>query len=53
MSFRFLNQAPVYLDNSGVPCAGGSLTFTDTGTTTPRTVYSDKALAVPITNPVV
>ena len=53
MSFRFLNQAPVYLDNSGVPCALGSLTFTNTATTTPKTVYSDKALGTPITNPVV
>ena len=51
MSFRFLNQAPVYLDNAGVPCAGGSLTFTDTATTTPKTVYSDKALTTPISNP--
>ena len=53
MSFRFLNQAPVYLDNAGAPCAGGSLTFTETATTTPKTVYSDKALTTPITNPVV
>ena len=52
MSFRFLNQSPVYLDNSGAPCSGGSLTFTDTATTTPKTVYSDKALTTPITNPV-
>lgn len=51
MSFRFLNQSPVYLDNAGAPCAGGSLTFTDTGTTTPKTIYSDKALSTPATNP--
>jgi hypothetical protein len=46
MSFRFLNQSPVYLDNSGIPLAGGSLTFSNTGTSTPKTVYSDKALSV-------
>lgn len=53
MPFRFLNQSPVYLDNAGLPLAGGSLTFTNTGTTTPKTVYSNKALTTPITNPVV
>src|SRR5574343_596458 len=53
MAFRFLNQSPVYLSNAGVPLAGGSLTFTNTGTTTPKAVYSDKALTVPLTNPVV
>jgi hypothetical protein len=46
MSFRFLNQSPVYLDNDGVPLSGGSLTFSNTGTSTPKTVYSDKALSV-------
>lgn len=53
MAFRFLNQSPVYLSNAGVPLAGGSLTFTNTGTSTPKTVYSDKALTTPISNPVV
>ena len=53
MSFRFLNQSPVYLDNAGEPCAGGSLTFSNTGTSTPKAIYSDKALTVPLTNPVV
>ncbi len=50
MAFRFLNQFPVYLDNSNEPCSGGSLTFTNTGTSTPKTVYSDKALSVSLGN---
>lgn len=53
MSFRFLNQSPVYLDNAGEPCSGGSLTFSNTGTSTPKAIYSDKALTVPLTNPIV
>lgn len=51
MAFRFLDQFPVYLNASGEPCAGGSLTFTNTGTTTPKAVYTDKANTISATNP--
>ena len=51
MSFRFLDQFPVYLNASGEPCAGGSLTFYETGTTTPKAVYTNKALGASATNP--
>lgn len=51
MSFRFLDQYPVYLDASGQPCAGGSLSFFDTGTTNPRAVYTNKALSISAANP--
>lgn len=51
MSFRFLDQCPVYLDASGQPAAGGSLSFFDTGTTNPRAVYTDKALSISAANP--
>ena len=51
MSFRFLDQFPVYLNASGEPCAGGTLTFYETGTTTPKAVYTNKALGASATNP--
>ena len=46
MAFRVLNQSPVYLDLAGAICAGGSLTFYTTGTTTAKNVYGDPALTV-------
>lgn len=52
MSFRVLDQNPVYFDNAGVPLSGGKLYFYDTGTTTPRNTWSDKALSVLNANPV-
>ncbi|MGA0927105.1 MAG: hypothetical protein ACO3RW_07900 [Burkholderiaceae bacterium] len=51
MAFRFLDQYPVYLSASGEPLAGGSLTFYETGTTTPKTVYTSKSLGTPASNP--
>lgn len=51
MSFRFLDQYPVYLDASGNPAAGGSLSFFETGTTTPKAVYTNKALSISAANP--
>jgi hypothetical protein len=51
MAFRFLDQFPIYLNASGEPCAGGTLTFYETGTTTPKAVYTNKALGVSATNP--
>jgi hypothetical protein len=42
-----------FADSSGRPYAGGSLTFSATGTSTPRDTYSDASLSTPNTNPVV
>ena len=46
MSFRILNQRPVYLDSNGNPCAGGTLSTYETGTFTPKDSYADPALTV-------
>lgn len=42
-----------FSDSTGTPYAGGSLTFAESGTTTPLTTYSDAALSIANTNPVV
>lgn len=52
MAFRLFPPFSQFFDNSGNVLASGSITFTDSGTTTPKTTYSDKALSVPNTNPV-
>lgn len=52
MSFRFFQPGTTFLTNTGEVLAGGSLTFTDSGTTTPRTTWSDPAMTVPNPNPV-
>lgn len=52
MSYRLLDQNPVYLDNAGQPLSGGFLAFYDTGTTTPKNTWSDKGLSVLNANPV-
>jgi len=52
MAFRLFPPFMQFFDNSGNVLSNGSLTFTDTGTTTPKNTYSDKALAVLNTNPV-
>jgi hypothetical protein len=44
---RFFSPSQQFLDASGRPLSGGVLSFYRTGTTTPATVYSDSALAVP------
>lgn len=48
-------QAPRYqqFDSNGDPSPGAKLWFYNTGTSTPRPVYSDDALSVAITQPVV
>lgn len=46
MSFRLLNQFPVYLGNTGRPAANGTLRFYESGTTTPKDVYGDPGLTV-------
>lgn len=51
--YRFYNPAPVFFDVLGLePCASGTLTFYDKGTTTPKLTWSDDALTIPNTNPV-
>lgn len=52
-SYRLFNPAPVFLDLLGLdPCAGGSLSFYDKGTTTPRNTWSDSGLTILNPNPV-
>ena len=41
------------LDANGAPLSGGKLYFYATGTSTPKTTYSDAALTTPNANPVV
>jgi hypothetical protein len=52
MSFRFLQVGTTFLTNDGLVLAVGSLTFTDSGTTTPRTTWSDPGMTTPNPNPV-
>jgi hypothetical protein len=53
MANRFFNPNQQFCDATGLPYAGGSLTFYASGTTTPLNTYSDKALSIANTNPVV
>jgi len=50
-------QMPAYIlrewNNDGKLLVGGFIYFTQSGTTTPKTVYSDAALTIPLPNPVV
>ncbi len=39
MAFRLSNDNPVYLDDDGLPCAGGSLTFSRSGGSTALNVF--------------
>ena len=41
-----------YLDNAGDPLSNGKLYFYESGTTTPKTTYSDINNSIPNTNPV-
>lgn len=52
-SFRILNQAPQYLLPDGSLNAGGSLTFYETDLTTLKPTWSDEAMTVLNSNPVV
>lgn len=52
MSFRFFPPGAQLFTNDGLVLAAGSLTFTDSGTTTPRTTWSDPAMTTPNPNPV-
>lgn len=55
MAFRVLNQNPAFFILNGselTTLAGGSLTFYENGTTTPKDTFSDAGLTIPNTNPV-
>lgn len=52
-SFRILNQAPQYLLPDGSVNAGGKLYFFESDLTTPRNTWSDEAMTVLNSNPVV
>lgn len=46
MAERLFDPNAVYFDTDGVtPCAGGTLTFSETGTSTPKSVYGEKELS--------
>ena len=53
MANRFYSPDQQFLSNSGVPYAGGMLYFYATGTSTPLNTYSNQALTIANTNPVV
>lgn len=42
-----------YFDDAGDPLISGKIYFYETGTTTPKTTYSDVNLTIPNTNPVI
>lgn len=50
---RFVMPLQQWVDATGVPLGGGKLYFFETGTSTPLDTYSDQALTIPNTNPVV
>lgn len=52
-SFRILNQAPQYLLADGTVNAGGKLEFFETDLSTPKSTWSDEAMATLNSNPVV
>jgi len=53
MSLLFAPPYMTVLDLNGNPVSGAKLYFYQTGTTTPVSIYSDAALATPLSNPVI
>jgi hypothetical protein len=53
MANRFLNPNVQFSNSAGVPFAGGTLSFYASGTSTPLATYSNQALTIANTNPVV
>src|SRR5947208_2176214 len=53
MANRFFNPNEQFCDSTGLPYAGGTLAFYASGTSTPLNTYSDSALSIANTNPVV
>ena len=52
MAFRFFPPGIQFFTNDGQVLADGTLTFSDSGTTTLRNTYSDPGLTTPNANPV-
>lgn len=52
MANRFFTPYEQFADATGLPYANGNLYFYASGTSTPLTTYSDRALTVPNANPV-
>lgn len=50
-SFRYTNPVPQYVSNGGAPVVNGTLTFYETGTSTPKNTYPTQADADASTNP--
>lgn len=53
MAQRFSSPLPHFVDTAGRPYSGGSLTFTQSNSSTPLDTYSDAGLTVANVNPVV
>lgn len=53
MANRFFNPNEQFSDSAGLPYAGGTLAFYASGTSTPLNTYSDSALSIANTIPVV
>lgn len=49
----FFNPISFYNNSAGIPLEGAKLTFFEAGTTTLKDVFSDEALKIPHTNPVI
>lgn len=50
---QFFLPFPTAFSSNGLPVSGAKIYFYATRTTTPQAIYSDAALTVPLTNPVV
>ena len=53
MANRFFTPNQEFVDSTGLPYANGTLAFYASGTSTPLATYSDSALTIANTNPVV
>jgi len=49
---RYISPVENITDSNGAPMVGAKLVFYETGTTTPKAIYSDSDFSTPITNPV-
>lgn len=52
MAYRPVDPLRLFTDSLGAPLAGGMVEFLETGTTDPKSVYSDEALSVNLGNEV-
>lgn len=51
MSQQFFSPFPQFVDSTGAPYSGGTLTFYESGTSTPLDTYSDEAKTTANSNP--